>query len=120
MGFSMSSNSCPSDAELAAFVAGELGSRGTERVAAHLEECPTCPARLEALEAQPDEMQQAIRRSTRTGSISDNPSDKNAQLPLTADAVPAGSATPSKGDTPYAPVAFDWPQTVRAEDAAEG
>jgi serine/threonine protein kinase/formylglycine-generating enzyme required for sulfatase activity/Flp pilus assembly protein TadD len=111
----MQPSSCPGDAELAAFAAGELGSKGTERVAAHVDQCSACSTRLDGMEHAPDAMEQAIRRGTRQSRIAGDTSALDASVQLTADAAPLAPPTP--GAAAATGPAVDWPATVRGDES---
>ncbi len=52
---------CPTDAELAAFAAGEVPAPALDTLADHLQACPACQERLERLDRSDDRILQAIR-----------------------------------------------------------
>jgi serine/threonine-protein kinase len=60
----MANDPCATDAELAAFLRGQMVGRPLEWLADHLTACSVCQQRLEQVEDQPDMVVQMIRRSS--------------------------------------------------------
>jgi WD40 repeat protein len=58
----MPAASCPPDADLAAFHAGELPEERLDQIAAHLDQCPDCERRLQGLERQADPVLAELRQ----------------------------------------------------------
>jgi serine/threonine-protein kinase len=61
----MSGGDCPTDAELAAFVAGQVDGQRLERLAGHLMRCAGCQRRLEQADRDPGPVVRMLRRPVR-------------------------------------------------------
>src|SRR5436190_16765916 len=68
----MSQSHCPSDAELAAFHYGDLPTAAVDRVADHVERCPSCDAKLREYDERTDPILHALRQKT---VVNPNPED---------------------------------------------
>jgi serine/threonine protein kinase len=60
-GTAMNSSVCPSEVELSAFALGNLARTAFTRIAAHLENCPSCTAHLQALDTVSDSLLAGLR-----------------------------------------------------------
>src|SRR4051812_20289876 len=56
---------CPDDEALVAFHLGDLPEEGLGPLRTHLESCPACEARAEALDERTDRVLEDLRRATR-------------------------------------------------------
>jgi WD40 repeat protein/serine/threonine protein kinase len=66
----MSERSCPSPADLSAFVLGRLSPEATEDVGRHLDNCPGCEAAVQALENLSDPVIVGLRRRPSDSALS--------------------------------------------------
>ncbi|MEN0109817.1 MAG: PAS domain S-box protein [Planctomycetota bacterium] len=72
----------PAEAMLRAWLLGDLGPAGAERVERHLEACDACAAALERVEPPPDPLVQRLREVTVTAPPSaERPSDGSGSAP---------------------------------------
>src|SRR5215210_3975830 len=76
----MTPSACPTDAELAAFHYGDLPAAAVDRVADHLERCPTCDGKLREFDERTDPILHALRRKT----VIDPSGDPNVHAPTQA------------------------------------
>src|SRR5438132_577878 len=60
----MTTITCPSDAELAAFHYGDLPAAAVDRIADHLEHCTACDAKLRDFDQRTDPILHALRQNT--------------------------------------------------------
>ena len=60
----MSLSGCPAPGELKAFVTGSLSGAAFDRVAQHVEQCPSCGDALTPFDDQPDALVSALRGTT--------------------------------------------------------
>ena len=77
-------SSCPTAEELQAFAAGRVDSERTDGVAGHIEQCTTCQAKLEALDAKPPQVTGVPEARDTSGGSSKTvapPPSKAAQRP---------------------------------------
>src|SRR5262245_56443461 len=87
----MPSIQCVGEADLRAFLLGQLPERVSRAVSSHLETCPECEAAAQRLDRQTDPVIRAIRRAA-------CPAEPDA-----ANASHAGSADPTVAEDEAAP-----------------
>jgi hypothetical protein len=93
----MVNDPCATDAELAAFLRGEVAGRPLEWLVEHLTACPMCQERLERVEDRPDSVVQMIRRSSPATWVESRPAARDW-----TDSLPAPRRSPNllPGDLP--------------------
>ncbi len=83
------SRGCPEPAELTGFATGNLSGKAFQRVAQHLEDCGSCAAALEALDAATDPFLSQVRQAA----VLDTPSEQPIPPELLATARSCYSTT---------------------------
>src|SRR5258707_997153 len=73
---------CPSQAELSAYLLGSLAEGQSEALERHAESCPACQEKLTALETQGDDLLAGLRRLTELDAVIHEPQCAAALLRL--------------------------------------
>jgi eukaryotic-like serine/threonine-protein kinase len=87
----MATSTCPNRETLRAFAVGALGAPRWELIAVHVESCPECINRLEALDGAKDELLESLQQLPPAGSANGSGNDRLASAVLAASICDAHS-----------------------------